>query len=347
MNALRRPLKFLVTGGRGYIGSHLCKLLTSLGHLVVSIDNYSTSPRPRSGQESEKLEKLLGKNIDVDMGNYPEMDKQLSSHAPFDGAFHFAARALVGESEANPWKYYEENIVKSISLLKFFQHLGIKKFIFSSTCATYGIPASDFINESTLQKPVNTYGFTKLTLEQIVQDLVRHQYFQVYALRYFNVAGCAPDGSLGEHHEPETHVIPNLIKSLLENSAKFSVLGDQYPTNDGTCIRDYIHVEDLVRGHWMAMEKLLQLPATQTKGFWDAINLGTGQGTSVAELLEITESITGRKISKIVAPARAGDPPCLVAEVNKAKSVLNFETKYTVKDCIEHTWNYWKDYARK
>jgi UDP-glucose 4-epimerase len=340
-------LTFLVTGGRGYIGSHMCKYLKTLGHEVVSIDNYVTSPGP-SSEEAQKQAALLGKNLAIDMGDFEKLKKELVALGPIAGAFHFAARALVGESEQNPWLYFEENVSKSVALFKLLHELKIKKVIFSSTCATYGVPQVDFINETTIQNPVNSYGRSKLILEEIVQDLVRHHYFHVYALRYFNVAGCAPDGSLGEHHEPETHVIPNLVKSLLVDKASFSINGDQYPTPDGTCIRDYVHVEDLVRGHWMAMEKLLGMTKEKSsQGFWDAINLGTGDGKSVKELLALTESVTGKIINKQLCPPRPGDPPRLVADASKAKRVLNFETQYSVRDSIEHTWNYWKNYANR
>ncbi|MDH4466662.1 MAG: UDP-glucose 4-epimerase GalE [Bacteriovoracaceae bacterium] len=344
-------LKFLVTGGRGYIGSHMCHLLHHMGHEVVSLDNLITAPLLKTGHSPDTIP---GKNLNFDIGDRTLLPQALAAELPIHGVFHFAARALVGESELNPWLYHQENVSKSLNFFQTLHELKIRKVIFSSTCATYGIPEDLIITELTPQLPMNSYGKSKWLLEQVVQDLVRHHFFEVYCLRYFNVAGCAADGSLGEHHDPETHVIPNLVKSLLPHlknkssaPAIFNILGDKYPTQDGTCIRDYIHVEDIAQGHWLAMEKLLQNNPVKGEGFWDSINLGTGKGTSVKELLSLTEQISGQKVPQKITDPRPGDPPRLVADISKAKKILNFHPKYNAKDCIQHTWNYWKNYVAK
>lgn len=321
---------FVVTGGNGYIGSHLCRLLINLGHNVSIIDNYSSSPAKLTHDFGTFY---IGEIDDCAIWN------KISETQTIDGVFHFAAKALVGESEAEPWLYYQSNLIKSVNMLQIITSLKINYFIFSSTCATFGHPERSVIAEDHPQKPVNTYGITKLMVESVLKDLAAKKILKSSALRYFNAAGCSPDGVIGENHHPESHLIPNIILSFLSSfQAPLKIFGNQFPTPDGTCIRDYIHVEDLVLAHWQAFEYL-----QKTNKYFDDFNLGTEVGTSNLEMIKTFEQIIQQKIPFDFAPARAGDPAKLVASSDKAKKLLGFKPKYSVKESLEHTLNYFKN----
>ncbi len=321
---------FVVTGGNGYIGSHLCRYLFNLGHKISIIDNFSTSPKVITHTFGEFFE---GEIDDCSLW------KKIVSHAPVDGVFHFAAKALVGESEAHPWLYYQANLIKTVNLLQVMNAHGISKIVFSSTCATFGHPVSEFIDESHPQAPVNTYGKSKLWIEQILKDLALKKMMKSVVLRYFNAAGCSPDGVIGENHDPETHLIPNIILSYLTNFKQpLKIFGNQFATPDGTCIRDYIHVEDLIKAHWLAFEYM-----DKTDDYFSDFNLGTEVGTSNLEMIKTFEQILKTSIPFEFAPARAGDPAKLVARSSKAKNILQFKPEYSIKDCLEHSLNYFKN----
>lgn len=319
---------FLVTGGNGYIGSHMCKLLNQLGHNVFIIDNFSTSPK----REMHSYGKFF--NLDISAG---EKVSEVLKENKIDCIFHFAALALVGESQEKPLFYYKENFSKTIELLNSCMSAGVKKFIFSSTCATFGVPETETISENNKQNPINTYGLTKLLMEMSMRDLAAKGMMDFVVFRYFNAAGCSPDGEIGENHDPETHLIPNIVKShLAGNEIKFQLNGNQYPTRDGSCIRDYIHVHDLAQAHYDGY-----LYLEKNNGFHD-FNLGSESGHSVKEVIAAFENITGSNLSVNIAPPRPGDPPQLVSNSAKAKEVLNFKPIYTLEDSIKHTLNYFR-----
>lgn len=313
-------MKILVTGGAGYVGSHAAKLLTSKGHYVVVYDNLSNGHR----KAVPDAELVVGDLLDADkLGN-------LMSRGRFDAVMHFAALAYVGESVTEPAKYYQNNVVGTLALLEAMRAAGVKRIVFSSTCATYGEPRSVPIAEDHPQSPVNPYGFTKLAIERALSDY-RHAYdFGYAALRYFNAAGAAADGSIGEDHDPESHLIPIALQVALGQRESLKIFGDDYPTPDGTCIRDYVHVDDLAMAHLTALEMLE--PGSEIK-----LNLGIGRGSSVREVVETCEKVTGRSIRTESAPRRPGDPPELVADPRRARAVLNWEPKVTSLEAIVET----------
>jgi UDP-glucose 4-epimerase len=324
-----KNLKCLVTGGNGYIGSHMCRFLAEQEHQVSVLDNFSTSPKVPTHS--------YGQFFEIDLLNQQSLDKVLFEIKP-DVVFHFAGSALVGESEENPLLYYYNNFQGSLNLTNACVNVGTRKFIFSSSCATYGNPSSSaHIDETTEQNPTNAYGRSKLLVEHLLYDLGRLKKIDSVALRYFNVGGCHPDGSLGENHDPETHLIPNLVKSFLGKSDRpFYILGDEHKTLDGTCIRDFIHVLDLVEAHYKALEFL------ENKNGYHSFNLGSGKGYSVKEVMNTFEKIIGKKLNSQVVKARAGDPPCLVANIKKATEILSFCPKLNLEDCIIHTLSFFQ-----
>jgi UDP-glucose-4-epimerase GalE len=257
-----------------------------------------------------------------------------------DAVMHFAAFAYVGVSVTEPAKYYQNNIVGTLALLDAMRETDIKRIVFSSTCATYGIPQRVPISEDHPQHPINPYGFTKLAIERALADY-SHAYGLGYAaLRYFNASGAAADGTIGEDHDPETHLIPLVLQVALGQREFVEVFGTDYPTPDGTCIRDYIHVDDLATAHLAALEKLQ--PGTELK-----LNLGTGHGASVQEVIELCRDVTGRAIPARTAARRAGDPPELVADASLAKRVLGWEAKHKdVRSIIESAWRWHSKHPR-
>lgn len=318
--------KFFVTGGNGFIGSHMCKFLTLNGHEVHFCDDFSTSP-------SEQIHNY-GKFYPVSMAS-PEI-LSLFTEKKFDGVFHFAGRALVGESVEKPEEYFRVNLGEATILLDYAVQGGIPTFVFSSTCATYGQPQGP-ISESTQQNPINPYGKSKLLFEKVLAEVAEKKKISAVALRYFNVAGCDPQGELGENHQPETHLIPNLcLAALGEQSKAFKIFGTNFPTPDGTCVRDYIHVMDLVKAHYSAFEF-----SRLNKGF-DAFNLGSGKGQSVREILETFQKVTGEKLEVTESSPRPGDPPSLVALADKAREKLELDLQFSLEDSITHTWEYFK-----
>jgi UDP-glucose 4-epimerase len=313
----------VVTGGNGYIGSHMCRYLFERGYDVHVVDNHSTSP------DSKVHNYAVFHNIDI--GNSERMKKLLTDIKPTT-IYHFAARAAVSESQADPLLYLNENLVKTVSLLDSAINTGVNKFIFSSTCATFGVPLEKQINEHHPQKPINTYGLTKLLMEKVMRDLAEKNLMNILVLRYFNAAGCSPDGVIGENHDPEYHLIPNLCLSHLSGgSTPFNLYGEKFDTPDGTCVRDYIHVCDLVEAHYKGAEYL-----SKNLGFHD-FNLGSETGYSVRDVISAFNEITKSELEVQIKDPRPGDPASLVADSQKSRELLGFKPKYSLHDCIEHT----------
>jgi UDP-glucose-4-epimerase GalE len=295
-------------------------LLEQAGHDVWVFDNLSQGHRSAVRP---------GRLIEGDLMQRERVADALQSHK-VDAVMHFAAFALVGESVADPAKYYQNNIVGSLNLLEAMRSTGVKKIVFSSTTATYGAPDRVPITEDEKQQPINPYGFVKLVIEHALSDYAHAYGLSYAALRYFNAAGASPSGDLGEDHDPESHLIPIVLQVALGQRKEITIFGDDYPTPDGTCIRDYIHVDDLGSAHVKAIEKLG--PSVGLK-----LNLGTGQGYSVREVIESCRRITGKKIPEVIGPRRAGDPPKLVADSSRAQKQLDWTPKYRDIDSIVAT----------
>jgi UDP-glucose 4-epimerase len=318
-------MNILVTGGAGYIGSHATRLLTEAGHNVWVYDNLEIGHRAAT-LDPEKL--IVGNVGDRDL-----VPKVLSEHK-IDGVMHFAAFALVGESVAEPHKYYQNNVIATLNLLESMREVGVNRFVFSSTTATYGVPDNIPITEEEIQRPINPYGFSKLVIERALADYCHAYDFGYAALRYFNAAGAAPSGTIGEDHTPESHIIPIVLQVALGKRDKIFIYGDDWPTADGTCIRDYIHVDDLGSAHVKALEQI-----ESGKGL--RLNLGTGKGTSVLEVIEACRKVTGHPIPAEVGPRRPGDPPELVANADLARKTLGWEPKYTtIESIVETAWKW-------
>ncbi|MCC7407724.1 MAG: UDP-glucose 4-epimerase GalE [Phycisphaeraceae bacterium] len=324
-------MNVLVTGGAGYIGSHAVKRLRQAGHSVVVIDNLFRGHRAAVPAPPEAAFEQ------IDLRQTQPLAELLKKHG-IECVMHFAALAYVGESVTEPLRYYENNTAGTLSLLSAMKEAGVRKIVFSSTCATYGMPSSMPIVETMPQSPINPYGWSKLFVERILRDFAAAEsQFAFAALRYFNVAGCAADGSIGEDHTPETHLIPVILQTALGQRPYVTILGDDYPTADGTCIRDYIHVEDLADAHIAVMQDLR--PGQQR-----VYNLGIGQGYSVKEVIESARRVTGHAIPAQVGPRRAGDPPELFANPDKIRQELGWRAKYTQLDPIIQTaWNWFKN----
>jgi UDP-glucose-4-epimerase GalE len=315
----------LVTGGAGYIGSHTLRALQDQGYTPLCFDNLSTGHREFAGA----MPFFKG-----DLGDPTSLNQVFSTHR-ITAVIHFASHALVEESYRNPHKYYHDNVLNALQLLETMRRHNVSKIVFSSSCATYGIPARVPIDESTIQNPVNPYGMTKMIIERILRDYGQAYGLRSVALRYFNAAGAASDGSIGEWHVPETHLIPRLLEIALGNGAGAEVYGNDYPTPDGTCVRDYIHVDDLASAHIAALEYLF---ADQPS---DAFNLGTGQGCSVMQVVDEVRRITGRDVPIAIRSRRPGDPPELVANPAKAKVLLGWATKHsTIGEIVATAWNW-------
>jgi UDP-glucose 4-epimerase len=322
----------LVTGGNGFIGQHMCRFLHEKAIKVHIVDNFSSSPKRELHQ--------YGEYHNVDISDASRIKKILRDNK-IEAVFHFAAKCLVGESQLKPFYYYQENVVKTLSLLDSCVEVGVRKFIFSSTCATFGLSEGNLpLNENHPQKPLNTYGYSKLLMEKIMTDLSSKNLLDVVIFRYFNAAGCSVDGELGENHDPETHLIPNICLNLLNpNLHPLKIFGNDYETRDGTCIRDYIHVLDLVRAHYLALNFL---NSPEGKGIHD-FNLGTESGASNLEVIKVFEEVTGKKVNYSFAPRRPGDPPILVGDSKKVQKILKFTPEFTLSQMILHTWNYFSN----
>lgn len=317
-------MKILVTGGAGYIGSHTVKMLLERGHNVIVLDNLSR------GHIEAVPEGVTFEN--ADLLDYEGLNRTISKYE-INSVVHFAAFAYVGESVENPGMYYTNNVTGSINLIKALSNNGIKKIVFSSTCSLYGNPEIVPISEKESLKPINPYAKTKYMIEQVLSDFEVSSGMKYVALRYFNAAGCDFSGQIGESHEPETHLIPIVLETALGKRDKVNVFGDDYPTEDGTCIRDYIHVNDLADAHLRALSHL-------EKNNSDVINLGTGFGYSVKQILDKAEEITGKKINRQITARRAGDPAVLIADNKKALEVLGWKPQYGLEEIIGSAWKW-------
>ncbi len=315
----------LVTGGAGYIGSHCCKAFAEAGWTVVTYDNLS-----RGWRDAVKW----GPLVEGDIADAASVAAALGTYRP-DAVAHFAAYAYVGESVEHPALYYRNNSFGTLVLLEEMLKAGVGKLIFSSTCASYGIPVRTPIDETHPQSPINPYGWSKFMIERMVQDLSAAHGLDAVVLRYFNAAGADPDREIGERHEPETHVVPLAIDAALDPERVFTINGTDFDTRDGTALRDYIHVSDLARAHVLAGEKLLR-----DRGV-EVYNLGTGVGTTVGELVEAVARAAGRRPTVANGPRRAGDPPALVAAAGKAKRDLGWVPDHSGIDTIVETALAW------
>ncbi len=321
-------MKILVTGGAGYVGSFAVRHLLEAGHEVVVYDNLVYGHR-RAVPE--------GRLIEGDLLDTAGIEAVLRQRR-IEAVMHFAAFAYVGESVTDPAKYYRNNVVGTLSLMDAMRAAGVERIVFSSTCATYGEPETMPIRETTPQRPINPYGFTKLVIERALEDHARAYGWGFAALRYFNASGGSADGDLGEDHDPETHLIPLVLDVALGKRESITIFGDKLPTPDGTCVRDYIHVEDLASAHLAALERLA--PGQGLK-----LNLGTGTGTSVMEVVETCRRVTGHPIPAVLAPPRAGDPPTLVADAGMARQALGWTPRYTsIEPIITTAWNWHKNH---
>jgi UDP-glucose 4-epimerase len=317
-------MAILVTGGAGYIGSVMVEQLREKGKDIVVLDNLSRGHRAAVPQGVPFHQGCIG---DRDL-----VHKICREHA-VDSCIHFAALAYVGESVAQPSLYFDNNVGKGIALLDSLIASGVRRFVFSSTCATYGEPVRIPIDEQHPQQPTNPYGWSKLFMEKMLEAYDRAYEFKYVALRYFNAAGAI--SQRGEDHEPEPHMIPNALRTAMGRRESVSVFGFDYSTPDGTAIRDYIHVEDLGSAHILALEYL------QAGGSSECLNLGTGQGYSVKEVIEASKRVTGREIPATMEPRRPGDPSRLVANAEKARSVLGWRPRYTdLDDIVQTAWEW-------
>ncbi len=318
----------LVTGGAGYIGSHAVLALRDAGYEVVILDNLVYGHRDLV-ETALKVEIIQG-----DIGDRALLD-QLFKTRQFAAVMHFAAYAYVGESVSQPAKYYRNNVVGTLTLLEAMCEAGIKNFVFSSTCATYGVPQQIPISENQPQQPINPYGMSKLMVEQILSDFDHAYGLRSVRFRYFNAAGADPQGRLGEDHEPETHLIPLVLLTAMGKRESISVFGTDYDTPDGTCIRDYIHVTDLAQAHILGLEHLLKGGSTEV------FNLGNGKGFSIQQVIEAARVVTGRPIPVTLADRRPGDPPSLVGSGEKAQSLLGWQPQYAdLETILEHAWQW-------
>lgn len=317
-------MNILVTGGAGYVGSHAVRLLLSRQHDVWVYDNLSRGHRAAVPQ---------GRLLTGDLSDQPHLARVLESKK-IDAVMHFAAFALVGESVSDPALYYGNNLLGTFHLLEAMRGAGVQKLVFSSTTATYGSPAKMPIAETTPQEPINPYGFSKLAVERMLDDYSHAYGLSFAALRYFNAAGASADGTIGEDHTPESHLIPIVLQVALGQRQNITIFGDDYPTADGTCVRDYVHVEDLADAHLSALERLGS--AKRLK-----LNLGTGRGYSVQEVIQACRQITGHPIPAISGPRRPGDPPELVADSTLARQTLSWQPKYmTIESIVETAWRW-------
>jgi UDP-glucose 4-epimerase len=314
----------LVAGGAGYIGSHTCLDLFNKGFTPVVYDNLSNG-------HAEFVK--WGPLETGDIRDRSRLDEVLRKHRPA-AIIHFAAAIEVGESIRDPGFFYENNVAGTINLLRAAQAADIDKIVFSSTCATYGVPVGLPMNEAHAQAPINPYGRSKLIVEHILKDLDLHQGFRSVILRYFNAAGADPEGRIGEWHSPETHAIPIAIETALGRRSEFQVLGTDYATRDGSCVRDFVHVLDLADAHSRAIAHLLN------GGTSCALNLGTGHGTTVKELLETVRQIAGRDFAVTYGPRREGDSPALVADNALAKQTLGWSPLSDLHSIVATAWNW-------
>ena len=306
----------LVTGGSGYIGSATVRELVQNGHSAIIYDDLSTGHRK------------LSNGFELIEGDIADRSKILPALKRADAIIHFAASAYVGESVANPRKYFRNNVESALALMDSVLESDVRIFVFSSSCAVYGVPQSLPICESSPKEPINPYGATKLFFEHVLSAYSASCALRFAALRYFNAAGTHPLGTIGEIHKPETHIIPLAIRAALGMSPPLTVFGEDLDTPDGTCVRDFVHVADLASAHVKSLEYLAQ------GGLSVQLNLGTGTGTSIKQLIREIEELSGRNVPHIYAPPRSGDPPVLVAKAQKAKDTLDWKPKYDLKQIV-------------
>ena len=317
----------LVTGGAGYVGSHALRMLRAHGVPCVVLDNLSRGRR----ELALDAELVVG-----DIGD-PRLVPKVLAQYKITAVMHFAALAYVGESVSKPAEYYENNVVRTLNLLECMVRANVRQFVFSSTCATYGLPESTPITEDHPQRPVNPYGASKLMVERILRDFDAAYGLRSVVFRYFNAAGADPSGAIGECHDPETHLIPLALQVAAGSRDSLEIYGTDYPTADGTCVRDYIHVNDLGQAHLLGLQ---HLEADKPS---EVFNLGNGNGFSVKEVLATAERVTGRKIAAKYAPRRAGDPHALVGGAAKAKRVLGWKPQFeSLESIIDTAWRWHK-----
>jgi UDP-glucose 4-epimerase len=323
-------MKLLVTGGAGYVGSHSVRTLLDEGHDVVVLDNLSTGHK-WALQDCEL--------ISVDLRDETNLLRSIKNRG-FDGVLHFAAKSLVGESKNQPALYYQNNVGGTTNLVRAMQAADIQRLVFSSTAAIFGNPVSDLIDEKHPKTPINVYGQTKLVVEHLLQAVAESSDFSATCLRYFNAAGANNAANLGEWHEPETHLIPNALRAAAGTGNALTLFGDDYPTTDGTCVRDYIHVDDLASAHVAAIEKM------SAGGNFNVYNLGNGNGYSVKEVIAACEKAVGAAIPFTVGPRREGDPATLVASAQKARDELDWNPQFgAIDEIAQSAWN-WECYRR-
>lgn len=316
----------LVVGGAGYIGSHINKMLHQKGYETVVYDNLVYGHR----------EAVLWGTLEIgDLSDRNRLESVFEKY-PIDAVFHFAAYAYVGESVGNPSKYYNNNVANTLQLLDVMMKYGVKYIVFSSTCATYGIPGRVPITEDMPQNPINPYGASKLMVERILKDYHRAYGLNYCCLRYFNAAGADPEGEIGESHTPETHLIPLVLAAVAGDREAVRVFGTDYPTRDGSCIRDYIHVTDLADAHLKALDYL------KNGGESICMNLGNGTGNSVLEVIQAAEDVTGKRVPAIMDDRRAGDPPALTGSAELAEQTLDWQPVYgDIRTILSHAWNWY------
>lgn len=317
-------MRVLVTGGAGYIGSHAARALARRGHDVIIYDNLSTGHRE------------LARGFELVVGGVGDAVTLASALRGVDAVMHFAALSIVPESVSNPRKYFENNVRDGLVLLNTCLEQGVRRFILSSTAAVYGTPEKVPISEDAPKQPVNPYGMTKVALENIMQAYDAAYGLRYMSLRYFNAAGADESGEIGELHDPETHLIPAALESALGLRPELQIFGEDYPTPDGTCVRDYIHVSDLADAHVRAMEYLAD------DGRSNVLNLGTGKGSSVKEVVTAIEQVLGRPLPKRIVGRRAGDPPTLLADPARAEQLLGWKARYSLRDMVASSWNFFQ-----
>jgi UDP-arabinose 4-epimerase len=315
----------LVTGGAGYVGSHTCKALAHAGYRPIVFDSLCNGRR-----EFAKW----GPLVEGDLLNRENLSVALNKYQP-SAVLHFAAFAYVGESMRSPATYYRNNVVGTLNLLDAMREARVSRLVFSSTCATFGLPQKEKIDELHPQAPINPYGASKLMIERLLRDYDAAYGLRSISLRYFNAAGADSEGDIGEAHDPETHLIPLVLQTALGERAAVDVYGTDFATPDGTCIRDYVHVEDLAQAHLLALRALERGAATT------AYNLGNGRGCSVREVIDVCERVTSRRVAWSAANRREGDPPVLVADSQRARSELGWQPKYeSLEDIVASAWRW-------
>ena len=316
----------LVTGGAGYIGRHTVQALERHGFETLVFDDFSTGHRDFVGDV---------RFVEGDIRRREDLENVFSKN-PIEGVLHFAGKALVAESREHPDLYYEINVDGGMNLLSAMADWGVEALVFSSTCATYGLPETESIGEEHPQNPINPYGETKLAFEKAMSSVGAAHGVRNLSLRYFNAAGADPDGAWGEDHEPETHLIPLVLEAAAGFRSGVVIHGTDYPTPDGTCIRDYVHVTDLAEAHVAGLGMLLEGTIES-----QAVNLGTGKGVSVREVADVARNVTGREVRAQEGPRREGDPPRLVAKADRARTLLGWDPKHSdVPTIIETAWNW-------